>query len=344
MGQQSADRTPDTGQDDGPATGPLTARAGAAAPAAPPDLAGRLRESEDRLRVALWAAGMVGWEWDVAAGEVRVTGSLGTLADPAGALAHLLPGQLADVHPDDRAALARAERWTLAEGADYDVEFRIRAPDGAARWLAQKGRVVAADAAGRPLRVAGVVMDVTERRRLQEALAHRATHDPLTDLPNRALFLDRLGHALARARRRAEAAAVLFVDLDDFKDVNDGLGHDAGDRLLVAVAARLRAALRAEDTVARLGGDEFAVLLEGVDRGVAVAAATRVVAALRAPFALDRRAARVGASVGIALGADGGAEPAALLRAADAALYRAKAGGRAGYAVAEPEPEPDRTA
>ena len=168
------------------------------------------------------------------------------------------------------------------------------------------------------------------RREAEARLVYQAYHDPLTGLPNRALLLDRLGQALARAGRRGEPVALLFLDLDRFKRVNDGLGHAAGDRLLVAVGERLRACARAGDTVARLGGDEFTLLLEGLtDAAEAEAVAAAVAAALEAPVVLDGQPVAVTASIGVALAGPGGAEPAGLLRDADVAMYRAKARGKA---------------
>ena len=190
--------------------------------------------------------------------------------------------------------------------------------------------------------VHGIARDVTIHRVMEEQLAHQAFHDALTGLANRVLFRERVDRALARAaraRRGGEAAehvAVLFLDLDDFKAVNDSLGHAAGDRLLEAVAARLLKATRGCDTVARLGGDEFAVLLDGMaDAGDAGAVVQRVEAALRAPVSLDVRDVTVGASVGVAHArGDEGADE--LLRNADMAMYRAKAAGKGGHAVYEP--------
>jgi diguanylate cyclase (GGDEF)-like protein len=182
--------------------------------------------------------------------------------------------------------------------------------------------------------------DVTERKAVEERLAYQAFHDFLTDLPNRALFMDRLGHSLARAGRRGGRVALLFADLDNLKQVNDTLGHEAGDEILKAVAGRLRSELRPEDTVARLGGDEFVVLLEdvgGVDE--AARGAERVVEALRFPFARRGRDLSVTASVGVALSAARalGDRPKDLLRAADRAMYRAKRRGKARYEIIDPD-------
>ena len=175
------------------------------------------------------------------------------------------------------------------------------------------------------------------RREAETRLVHQAYHDPLTDLPNRALLLDRLGQALARAGRRDETVGVLFLDLDRFKLVNDSLGHPAGDRLLIEVAARLGGCARPGDTVARLGGDEFVVLLDGLaETAEAGKVADQVAEALEAPFALGEHDVAVTASIGVALAGPGQAGPSELLRDADVALYRAKERGKARYAVFDP--------
>ena len=180
--------------------------------------------------------------------------------------------------------------------------------------------------------------DATERRRAEARIAHMAHHDALTDLPNRVLFHERMRDALARLRRRNGASvAVLCLDLDHFKDVNDTLGHSAGDDLLEAVADRLRSCIRQGDVVARLGGDEFALLQDGAEQPRdASALAERVVAALETPFELEGHRVRVGASLGIAVAPGDGQDADRLLRCADMALYRAKAEGRGGHRFFEP--------
>jgi diguanylate cyclase (GGDEF)-like protein len=181
--------------------------------------------------------------------------------------------------------------------------------------------------------IANILANAIERRRTEERTRHEALHDPLTGLPNRNLFLDRLEHALSVARRRETSVAVLFLDLDQFKIVNDSLGHAAGDELLAAVAPRIEQALRPGDTVARFGGDEFAVLAEDVgnERG-ATRIAERIAEALARPFILREREHFVSASAGIAIGG-GNEAPEALIRDADSALYRAKERGRGGYEI-----------
>jgi len=179
--------------------------------------------------------------------------------------------------------------------------------------------------------------DVTERKALEEQLRHQAFHDPLTGLPNRALFTDRLEHALARTERREGKVAVLFMDLDNFKIVNDSMGHEAGDSFLVAVAGRLKACLWPEDTLTRFGGDEFVVLLEGIsDINQATRVAERITEALREPFVVEGREVFPTLSIGIVVAASSQDRPKDLLRRADVAMYRAKEKGRAGYEVFDP--------
>jgi diguanylate cyclase (GGDEF)-like protein len=168
--------------------------------------------------------------------------------------------------------------------------------------------------------------DITERKNAEQRLARQAYHDSLTGLPNRSLFIDRIGRAISRARRNSKAVAVLFLDLDRFKWVNDSLGHEAGDLLLQAVAERLQKCLRPEDTAARMGGDEFVVLVEDIaDANDATRLAERMAEELRAPFMLGSHEVFTGASIGITLSSDTNVEKASdLLRDADAAMYRAK--------------------
>jgi diguanylate cyclase (GGDEF)-like protein/PAS domain S-box-containing protein len=188
--------------------------------------------------------------------------------------------------------------------------------------------------------VAGAVVtfrDITERNALKEQLHHQAFHDLLTGLPNRALFMDRLEHALTRANRRGRKVAVLFADLDNFKVINDSLGHKVGDQLLIAVAERLKTYLRAEDTAARLGGDEFTILLEDIASvGEVVQIAERIAEILQPPIALEEQEVFATVSTGIALNIRTQEQPTDLLRHADLAMYRAKRRGKARYEVFEP--------
>ncbi len=181
--------------------------------------------------------------------------------------------------------------------------------------------------------------DVTARRELEKKLRHEALHDPLTKLPNRALFMDRLEHALTQAKRRGGSVALLFLDLDDFKSVNDTLGHEAGDQLLISFGRRLHASVRAADTVARLAGDEFTVLLEhlsGEDEAILVV--ERILNNLRTPLWIKGRQVPVATSIGISYSAPP-SDPHELLNNADEAMYRAKKNGKGRYEVYRSDPE-----
>lgn len=201
------------------------------------------------------------------------------------------------------------------------------------RWSKEERQLVAQIALEGSLVVENAVLRAAEQERLG-VLRHQAFHDSLTKLPNRALFADRLQHALDRMTRRQQSIAVLFLDLDEFKPINDNFGHDAGDRLLVAVSDRLQSSLRPEDTIARLGGDEFTVLLEDItDVRYAIRVAERIAESLRPPFELDGHEASVTASIGIAVSRGRESTPDELLRNSDRAMYQAKYGGKARYVV-----------
>jgi diguanylate cyclase (GGDEF)-like protein/PAS domain S-box-containing protein len=235
------------------------------------------------------------------------------------------------------AAAARAPMCELREGrrASVTLEQRFVRPDGETVWASLTVRRV--DVLGAGATLMGMAQDVTARRELEARLSHQAYHDPLTGLANRTRLRDRLETAIGTPGRSIDSVALVYVDLDDFKKVNDSLGHAAGDRLLRVVAERLLNATRGSDTVARLGGDEFAILLENVrsDQDVLVVA-ERVGKAMRTPFELEGKEVFVGASVGIArASADAGhaAAPDELLRNADVAMYVAKRGGKGRHAM-----------
>jgi len=202
-------------------------------------------------------------------------------------------------------------------------------------WTAEERRLVDQLALEGSLVVENAALRGADQERIDE-LARQAFHDPLTELPNRALFADRLEHALARLERHDQLIAVLLLDLDGFKEVNDSLGHDAGDRLLIAMSQRLRACLRPADSIARLGGDEFTILLEEITSlSEATRVAVRIEDALRTPFELDGHEVKVTTSIGIALHSGGDIDPDELVKNADAAMYTAKRAGKARYEIYE---------
>jgi diguanylate cyclase (GGDEF)-like protein/PAS domain S-box-containing protein len=241
--------------------------------------------------------------------------------DPSEMLRHTISEML---HPDDRERAATFfANAAQSPGVSGPVEWRFRQTDGS--WL--HAEILATNLLHDPS-VKGVVLntrDVSERRRLEEQLTHQAFHDPLTGLANRALFRDRVSHALALAQRRGSPVTVLYLDLDDFKNVNDSLGHAEGDRLLIAAAERFLACARSADTVARLGGDEFAILIEGADGRDGLP--ERVAAAMSHPFSLSGNQVRVTVSIGVASATPGDIADD-LLRNADMAMYAAKRHGK----------------
>jgi len=236
----------------------------------------------------------------------------------------------------DQAEAIRSELWA---GRTWSGEMLLRRKDGS--HVSVLGTATPFfDDRGNLAGMIGVSTDISERKALEAELERRASHDPLTGLPNRHTLVDRLGQALLRTKRGKEGrkVGVLFMDLDGFKTINDSLGHEAGDRLLVTVAERLRKRLRPEDVLARFGGDEFAVLLEEVaDASETIRVAQRIAESLREPFTVNDHQVNLSTSVGIALGsAHTKDDPEGMLRNADAAMYKAKEQGLGCYAVFDP--------
>ena len=295
-----------------------------------------LRVSEERYALAARGSNDGLWDWDVVAGTVhysrRWKAMLGLAEDE---VRPDVEEWLGRVHPDD---IDRVRRRITAhlEGKThhFECEYRLRGRDGAYRWMLSRGVAVRGED-GHPARMAGSQTDISKRKQDEQQLLHDAFHDAMTELPNRALFMDRLRNAIRRAKRsEAYRLAVVFLDVDRFKIVNDSLGHTAGDELLKAIARRLEGCLRPGDTVARFGGDEFTMLLEDIGHaGQATRVAERVQMELAVPFRLQGQELFATASMGIAYAGSGYARPEDLLRDADNAMYRAKSLGRARYEV-----------
>lgn len=225
------------------------------------------------------------------------------------------------VDPRDRPDVAAAAGGVLAASAKEQTTFRVHAGSGL-RWV--HATFVPLEEDARRTGWIATLEDVTERRLEQAELAHRASHDELTGLPNRMLLFDRLAQASARLRRQRQPMTVLFVDLDAFKDVNDRFGHGCGDEVLVETGRRLHQAVRPADTVARIGGDEFVAVCEGMDAAEADALVGRIHQVVGVPIVVDGHAVRVGVSVGVVCTADHQVGPDELLSRADQAMYREK--------------------
>jgi diguanylate cyclase (GGDEF)-like protein/PAS domain S-box-containing protein len=294
-----------------------------------------LRQSEERFRALVQNASdlvtVIGADTTVTYQSPSIERVLGHKPE------HIVGTRLADlIHVDDVArTLAALNQAMGSKQGQVTAEARVRHRDGSWRHV----EFIGTDQFDNPA-IGGFVLnirDVTERKLLEQQLRHQALHDPLTRLANRTRFSDRLEHALLRNARTGHAVAVLFMDLDNFKGVNDSLGHSAGDALLTQVAERVQACIRPVDTVARLGGDEFAILLEDV-RGIddATTVTDRIFEALDAPFQLEGKELVVRASVGIAVSNGSASDAESLLRNADVAMYVAKSAGKGCYRVFEP--------
>jgi len=299
-----------------------------------------LRESEERYALAVRGANDGLWDWNLVTGDLYLSPRWEQmLGYGVGQFDSNLENWFSSVHIDDREAFRSAITAHFGDGDDhFEHEHRVHTSRGEVRWVLTRG-VVIRDDAGKVTRMAGSQTDITSRKRAEQQLVYDAFHDGLTGLANRALFIDRLGVVIA-ARRRQTAVrfAVLFLDLDRFKNINDSLGHTTGDRLLQEIARRLDQTLRPGDTVARLGGDEFAVLLNHVeDVPDSIHVAERVQEVVVEPFTIDGHEVRVTTSIGIAVSSPATEKPEDILRDADIAMYRAKAAGRARYEVFDQE-------
>jgi diguanylate cyclase (GGDEF)-like protein/PAS domain S-box-containing protein len=295
-----------------------------------------LRAAHERLETALDGSNVALWDTDLRTGRVYLGEAWAAIVGaPREDSVVSTEELLALLHPDDVAGVRRASLEAMkGERGLYAIEHRVKARNGEWRWILSRGRVTERDPhTGRALRMIGTNVDITERRRMEEAVQSVAQTDPLTGAANRRVLGDRLSLALARNRRSGLESAVLFLDLDRFKEVNDRLGHVAGDALLAEFARRLRGCVRASDTVARFGGDEFVVLLEDVrERYNALRVAEKILAETRRPLRLDGAEASISTSIGIAY-SDGASTEEDLLRRADRALYEAKNAGRGRYRV-----------
>ncbi|HEX8617950.1 MAG TPA: diguanylate cyclase, partial [Thermoanaerobaculia bacterium] len=295
-----------------------------------------LRESEERYALSARGANDGLWVWDLRDNDVYYSPRWKSMLGYEEHEIESAPNEwFSRVHPDDAQILRSAVDLHLRGVTPHlESEHRMRCRDGSYRWMLSRGLAVR-DANGAATRIAGSQTDVTERKLAVDRLTHDAFHDGLTQLPNRALFMDRLARAIEAHRRRPESLfAVLFLDLDRFKIVNDSLGHLLGDELLLAVAQRLGTLVRTSDTVARLGGDEFVILIDGIDHEAdPVRTARRIQDELLVPFRVGGHEIFTTVSIGIALSTTGYSDPQDVLRDADIAMYRAKARGKARHEV-----------
>ncbi|MEI7455220.1 MAG: sensor domain-containing diguanylate cyclase [Nitrosomonadales bacterium] len=297
-------------------------------------LARELRQSEARWKFALEGAGEGVWDWNIPQNKVTLSPRYEEIVDfnDEDTTAHETTWHQ-HIHPDDRDVVDLSIKDYLAgHTASYYNEHRILCRDGTVKWVLARGMIVSHGTNEKPLRMIGTLSDITVRKTVDERMHYRAHYDPLTNLPNRALMSDRLQQAVIKARRDHSKMALMFIDLDKFKPVNDTLGHEAGDLLLQQVAIRLLAGVRESDTVARIGGDEFVVLLHAIDQeDDASMIAEKILHSLNTPFTVGKHEVRISGSIGIAAYPQHGEDEKVLLINADIAMYQAKKEGRNGY-------------
>lgn len=291
----------------------------------------RLQRAEERWRFALEGAGDAVWDWDLAAGRFEYSPRWEEMRGyGVGQLGQKREDWQASIHPDDRPAAEAALQAVLNQQTQsYLSEHRVSCKNGRWLWVLERGMVAGENALQGPRRMLGTTTDISAQKEAQEQIWRQANFDVLTGLPNRRMMRDRLLQEVEKSVRRNEQMALLFIDLDHFKEVNDTLGHQVGDQLLIEAGRRIESCVRSSDTVARQGGDEFTVVLPTHDNPArAQEVAERIIAVLRQPFDLGKDRAFITGSVGITMCPDDSTDADVLLANADRALYAAKAAGR----------------
>ncbi|WP_420473228.1 EAL domain-containing protein [Noviherbaspirillum sp. ST9] len=305
------------------------------------DAEAALQQSEKRLSLALKAAGTAVWEMDVVTQEIISTSDLlHTMLGYEPGDMKTWPEWVSLIHEDDLQGVPEMIRDVIEGRRDsYWRELRLRAKDGSWHWILSQATAAERDSLKKPVRLVGAHTDINERKLAEQRIREAALHDPLTGLPNRALLFEYGSHLIAAARRNHSRGALLFIDLDRFKPINDIYGHEIGDRVLKEVARRLVGCTRQEDVVGRLGGDEFVVVLPHVDAGLYPAAvvAEHVIDSIGRPFLIDRLELSVSPSIGISYYPEHATNISELIHTADLAMYRAKQSGRANYQFYRPE-------
>ncbi|MEX6503778.1 diguanylate cyclase domain-containing protein [Pseudomonas zhanjiangensis] len=302
----------------------------------PAGTAGRSTDDAERFKRSQYFARIGTWDWRIDTDELYWSDAIyGMFGYRVGEVTPSYELFCASVHPQDQEQVRAGELRCIETGENHDEEYRVVWPDGTVRWLRETGNVLK-DADGNAVRMMGVVRDITEEKHWLNQLQDLAHLDSLTGLPNRLVFEAHLGKALERARRNQTRVALVFIDLNGFKAINDRHGHAAGDKLLQVTGARLSQTLRESDTVARLGGDEFVAILEAIPPQQPLAqeaesVSRKILDALTAPVLIDEAPLRVGASLGIAVFPDHAPSMDKLIHIADLAMYEAKRSGNNQY-------------
>jgi len=299
-------------------------------------IAALLRESEERYALAATGARDGLWDWNVLTDEVYLSPRWKIMLGYENSeIANRSSSWFEMVHPDDLHTLKTAMfDGSSAGNPHFEQEYRMRTKKGGYRWMLCRG-VAVFNEHGRIIRLAGSQTDITGRKLIEQKLRHNAFHDPLTGLPNRSHFINRLGRLMEKERRvKQEPFAVLFIDLDGFKNINDNWGHEIGDQFLIKCGQRLESCVRPGDMLARIGGDEFVVLLEGIGGPAdATGVAERILHELKAPHKIESHNLVVTASIGIAFNCPACNRPEDMIHNSDTAMYAAKTSGKNRYAI-----------
>ncbi|MGH8439144.1 MAG: diguanylate cyclase domain-containing protein [Pseudomonas sp.] len=291
-----------------------------------------LPEDIERYKRSQYFARIGTWDWDIDTEQLYWSDAIYPMFGfQVGEIVPSYERFCASVHPDDRDQVRAGELRCIETGENHDEEYRVVWPDGSIRWLRETGNVVC-NRQGKAVKMIGVVRDITEEKAWASQLQNLAHNDALTGLPNRLVFEQRLALALEKARNSNTRVALAFIDLNDFKTINDRSGHAIGDQVLKFTAKRLKQMLRTADTVARIGGDEFVLILEGFSSGVGMEDEVRllcanVIESLAFPMIVSGELLQVGTSVGVAIYPDHAASMDTLIHLADLAMYEAKRSG-----------------
>lgn len=292
-----------------------------------------LKKLQERMHLALLASKSGVWDWDIEHNKVYFSPEWKKVLDyEDNELQNNFEEWSSRVHPDDiNWVMQVIEEGNKKQQREKDLIYRMRKKDGSYIWIHSKS-ITDYDKDGKPVRTIGTHIDITTMKKAEEKLNYLAKHDALTGLPNRVFFHDRLTQALQRARRNSTKIALFFIDLDHFKEINDSLGHETGDKLLKEVTQRLQATLRKVDTLARLGGDEFSVIAEDLkNEQDSVVLADKMIAALKEPITINGNLLYISSSIGISFYPRDGERSEDLLKYSDAAMYKAKQEGRNNY-------------
>ncbi|RAI65620.1 diguanylate cyclase [Pseudomonas fluorescens] len=290
----------------------------------------------ERFKRSQYFARIGTWDWDVDTDRLYWSEAIfGMFGFKVGEVTPSYTLFCSCVHPDDRLRVRAGELRCLETGENHDEEYRVVWPDGTIRWLRETGNVVKNER-DETVKMMGVVRDITEEKSSANYLKHLAHYDPLTGLPNRLVLEERLSEALEQARSSATRVALVFVDLNGFKAINDRYGHAAGDRVLVTTATRLKRILHGTDTVARIGGDEFVVILQDLPQGKSLQDEARTICQkifveLSPPVTIGNDQRHIGTSLGVAVFPDHAPSIDRLLHIADLAMYEAKRSGNNQY-------------